>query len=415
MRPVKVRGTRWPLLLGNCFCPLVLAGGVPLWCASWPRVLRCACSGPVALGAAVGLPDAVVPFPNPEGFYSRISLPAENRAHCACGWPLPRQGRWARSAWNQFGAPRWGCPWRVPLASFSGCVRCGGLRVCTRSLMRPVSRTVRHSTGDSVGAPALFRVDANTSSFGSEDATPGSRACLRVLDLLGRVGRAGLLGAVWCASPFLWPFCPSSLPGPLRAGVALFLSFCLPPLPFFFFFFIPLGLLGLVFVSFHPAFPLPPPSSFFFYWPFLSPAPPPCLFCRLPAARPSVCPPFFLCSAFGLLPVVPCVWSCHRALALVVSSCRVVRVLHCCPVWVWAAVCCAVLCCWMRCCAPLRCAVFVLCCVVSLDGGRSLVCCALGHRLLSRCPVLLGAVFCGFPPRCVQCAERKTPLLSFWH
>ena len=36
--------------------------------------------------------------------------PAENRAHCACRWPPPRQGRWARSASYPFGGPRWGCP-----------------------------------------------------------------------------------------------------------------------------------------------------------------------------------------------------------------------------------------------------------------------------------------------------------------
>ena len=29
-----------------------------------------------------------------------------------------------------FGAPRWGCPWRVPPASVLGCVRCGCLRGC---------------------------------------------------------------------------------------------------------------------------------------------------------------------------------------------------------------------------------------------------------------------------------------------
>ena len=77
--------------------------------------------------------------------------------------------------------------------------------------MRPVSRTVRRSTGDSAGAPGLFRVDANTTPFGSEDATPGSRACVRVRALLGRVGRAGLPGAFWCASPFHWPFLVRSL------------------------------------------------------------------------------------------------------------------------------------------------------------------------------------------------------------
>ena len=81
----------------------------------------------------------------------------------------------------------------------------------TRSLTRPVSRTVRLATVDSAGAPGLFRVDADTAPFGSEDATPGSRVCVRVRALLGRVGRAGLLGAFWCASPFLWPFLVRSL------------------------------------------------------------------------------------------------------------------------------------------------------------------------------------------------------------
>ena len=56
--------------------------------------------------------------------------------------------------------------------------------------------------------------------FGSDDATPGSPVCVPVCALLGRVGRAGLPGALWCASPFLWPSCPSTLFGPLQAGVA---------------------------------------------------------------------------------------------------------------------------------------------------------------------------------------------------
>ena len=71
--------------------------------------------------------------------------PAENRAHCACRWPLPRQGRRACSAPYPFRAPRWGCPWQVSQASVLGCVRHGGLRVWTRSLTRPASCTVRRS------------------------------------------------------------------------------------------------------------------------------------------------------------------------------------------------------------------------------------------------------------------------------
>ena len=88
----------------------------------------------------------------------------------------------------------------VPWALASCRPPCGGFRVWTRSLTRPVSRTVRLSTGDSVGAPGMFRVDADTAPFGSEDATPGSRACVRVRALFGRVGQAGLPGAFWCAS-----------------------------------------------------------------------------------------------------------------------------------------------------------------------------------------------------------------------
>ena len=69
--------------------------------------------------------------------------PAENRALCACRWPLLRQRCWAHSASYPFGAPRWGS-WRVPPASISGCVRCGDFAcVWTRSLTRPVSRTIR--------------------------------------------------------------------------------------------------------------------------------------------------------------------------------------------------------------------------------------------------------------------------------
>ena len=65
VRALRVCGTRRPLLLGTCPCALVVAGGVPLWRASWPRVVRRASSSPVALGAPVGFPNAVVPFPTP--------------------------------------------------------------------------------------------------------------------------------------------------------------------------------------------------------------------------------------------------------------------------------------------------------------------------------------------------------------
>ena len=65
VRAARVCGTQWPLLLGTCPCALVVAGGLPPWGAWWPCLVRRASSGPVALGALVGFPDAVVPFPSP--------------------------------------------------------------------------------------------------------------------------------------------------------------------------------------------------------------------------------------------------------------------------------------------------------------------------------------------------------------
>ena len=266
-------------------------------------------------------------FPDPGGFRPRIywaaargtRRPAKNRAHCACRWPPPRQGRSARSASYPFGAPRWGCPWRVPPASVLGCLRCGGWRVWTRSLTRPVSRTVRLAKGDSAGAPGLFRVDADTSPCGSEDAMPGSRACVRVLVFQRQVGRAGLPGAFWCASPFplaALSFCfarpPPGWGCPFLGPLFALPLFPLPPPLFFSFFFArPLCLLlSLIFGPgclgpWHFVFLSPPPRPVVFFSPFLCaplvsgflsfPAPGAlglgalcCLFCWPPASGLSV-------------------------------------------------------------------------------------------------------------------------------
>ena len=197
VRAARVCGTRWPLVLRTFPCALVVACGVPPWRVSWPRVGaprlvrsgRSPCSGRLSC-CRCAFPHAGCLRPRLYWVAARGTRgPAENRAHCACRWPPPRQGRWTRSASYPFGAPRWGCPWRVPPASVLGCVPCGVLHVWTWSVTRPVSRTARLSTGDSAGAPRLFCVDADTAPFGSEDATPGSvRACVCVLSCLGRAG-----------------------------------------------------------------------------------------------------------------------------------------------------------------------------------------------------------------------------------
>ena len=65
---------------------------------------------------------------------------------------------------------------------------------------------IRLSAGYQAGASGRFCVDAGTAPLRSKDAAPGSHAWVRVLALIGLVGRAGLPGAFWCPSPFLWPF-----------------------------------------------------------------------------------------------------------------------------------------------------------------------------------------------------------------
>ena len=110
VRALRVCGSRQPSLLGTCPCALVVAGGVPLWRASGPRVVRRASSGPVALGSPVGFPDAVVPFPTPgacaPGFTGRLRGARGGRPRTGLIVPAagPRQRRFIyRNIRNQQG------------------------------------------------------------------------------------------------------------------------------------------------------------------------------------------------------------------------------------------------------------------------------------------------------------------------
>ena len=329
--------------------------------------------------------------------------PAQNRAHCACRWPLPRQGLWARTAPYLFGAPRWGCPWWVPPASVFGCVRCGGLRVWTRSLTRPVSRTALLSTGTPPLNRGCFAWTPTPPLSGWRTPRPGPAPVgLCVLFLAGSDGAASRV--CFCAphpscgwfvlllclalsglgSPGSCPFVgvpPPPAPFFCAPAVSGFLLFygpgcprpwhpCPPPASgpccgFFSFFFplpFPPGPLHLVFVSFLPAgfgvcflcvcflpacFSSFPPCSLF----LLAFSAPPPLACSVGLWLPgSPCAPvFFLC-------VVLCCWGAvFCAVSLVVLSCCVVRVLVCCRVPVCGAVCCAMLCPDRRC--PVLCRV----------------------------------------------------------
>ena len=98
VRALRVCGTRRPSLLGTCPSALLVAGGLPVWRASWPRVVRRASSGPVALGALVGFPVAVVSFPTPgacaPGFTGRLRGARGGRPRTGLFVPPagPRQG-----------------------------------------------------------------------------------------------------------------------------------------------------------------------------------------------------------------------------------------------------------------------------------------------------------------------------------
>ena len=210
----------------------------PRWCAA-PRpvrslfVLRLAFLSPWCLPSPRGLSPPAIYWVAARGTWR----PAENPAHCACRWPLPRQGRWARSASYPFGAPRWACPWRVPPASVLGFVRCGG-SACVDPLTDASSFPYRPSFDGGLGRCTRaawcgrrhrpFRVGGRHAQV--------ARVCVCVLFLAGSGGPASWsrfdaphlsFGRSWCA------LC---LFGPLRAGVA---PFVVVVRGFFFFFFLP--------------------------------------------------------------------------------------------------------------------------------------------------------------------------------
>ena len=286
VRAARVCGTRWPLLLGTCLCALVLAGGVHLWRTWWPhsgapRVLRSArsqCSGWLSQRRGA--------FPHPRGLCPRIYWaavrgtwrPAENRAQCACPWPLPRQRRWACSASYPFRGPAMG----LVLAGPSGVGL--GLRALrwfacedpvTDVSSFPYRLSFDRGLGRCTGAVSCRRRHCPFRVGGCHARVPCVCACAC---LLGRVGRAGLPGRVLVR---LTSSCGRSrtslcLLGPLQAGVVLlvvvpafslclFCAFLVSGIPIF----LALGALGLgVLWSLVPLFLVlisfsPPPGGFF--------------------------------------------------------------------------------------------------------------------------------------------------------
>ena len=135
--------------------PAACLSGVP----HGPALVRRSSSGPVALGAPVGFPVAVVPSPTPgavaPGFTGWLRGARGGRPRTGLIVPAagPCRGKGAgRAPRRTRSGPQDGV---VPggslrLPSWAACAAVV-LRVWTRSLKRPVSRTVRLATGDSAG------------------------------------------------------------------------------------------------------------------------------------------------------------------------------------------------------------------------------------------------------------------------
>ena len=268
--------------------------------------------------------------------------------------------------------------------------------------------------------------------FDSEDATPGSRACVCVRAPLGWVGWAGLPGVLWCtsSSPVAAHLCAFVFFGPLRAGVALFVVVfgfffpcgapvdsvipCLPsrgalflgvlwyscPAPSLFFY------LFVLFVLFS----LPPPGSFFFFPSCFLFVCCPVFFCffvclGVPILRCLglfVCPALWgvlVCVAVGLVPRQALFWACA---VLLVAPC-----LFC--------VCCCLSCggvvvCFVFC--PVLCGMPVLglvlspCCCPLLPLPGPLLWPVVVFSLRVRCCVALALVCCA-----VWCCLRRVVLV----
>ena len=220
---------------GGCCClapslvpwlwPAACLSGVP----RGPALVCRASSGSVSLSAPIGFPVAVVPFPNP----------------AACG---PGFTGWLRRA--RGGRPRTGLivPAAGPLRGKGAglaprCTRSGprdgvvprgslGLRALwcfacvdpvTDASGFPYRPSFDRGLGRCTGAVSCGRRHRPFQVRGRHTRVPCVCACAC---FLGRVGRAGLPGAVWCASLF-----PVAVPvalcplGPLRARVALLVLF----------------------------------------------------------------------------------------------------------------------------------------------------------------------------------------------
>ena len=181
----------------------------------------------------------------------------------------------------------------------------------------------------------------------SARSTSGSRTCVCVRAFLGWAGQAGHWARSGAPHLFLWPLCPSSLFGPLRAWVALFAGVAV----FFFFFLSLVPPLSLAFRVSRPGVP----------WALASCCPPPTL---------SFAPPVFSFFSPSCFSFVFCLWR----FCVFFSDTLFVF-------FFWCAV--------VRCGVGLCVRGCGVCCCVLLSALRSVVCCVF-------CLVLCGVLVLGW-------------------
>ena len=229
--------------------------------------------------------------------------------------------------------------------------------------------------------------------FGSEEATPGSHACVPVRALCGRVRRPGLPGALWCASPFLWPFCPSSFSAPSGLGSPLPGIFCLLFCCLF-----PLLLslprcMFLAFYAFRPRVPLVFALCSFFCPLLLFSLSPPCFSSLCVPCAPVVSLSGVLSfPASGILSLGAVQFSDHRRVFFVPSLLRCVHCALCCSLLLYAVLRFVLRLPPLRCCGLLR--------VVRCSFGSLSVCCAVPCPAVGCCCVLRRVFGFVVPLRC---------------
>ena len=115
VRASRVPGTRWPLWFGTCPRAVVVAGGVPLWRASWPRVgaPRLVRSGRSRCSSRLSRRRGA--FPRPNWVAARGKAGREPGSLCLLLAPAEARALGALRV-----VPVWGTPMGLSLAGPSG-------------------------------------------------------------------------------------------------------------------------------------------------------------------------------------------------------------------------------------------------------------------------------------------------------